>query len=405
MIGRIARKSLVNGIDNLIVFLKSWIIYFPAGFFYKRKKNLWLFIGRDDGRFLDNVKYLYLYVENLKNNKIDYYFITQNKNIFNTLKENRIRAIYHPTHESFRLLLSCEKIIIDSDQWIDKYKYQLCWGAEKIQLWHGSGIKRIELDNPKSKPYRKWRFLTGRFFKYDLLTASSEFFAKNYFKPAFNYKKMVVTGFPRNDVFYNYKENYLINTDKKTLDKCITEKGKGKKIILIAPTFRDTGGDPVTDGAINIQKLKRFAELNRLIFVFKFHPHPKFNYLINQCSNILFYDNDKDVYPFMSICNLLITDYSSIYIDFLLTGKPVLFFCYDYEKYVGKDRGMKFDYEYIACGPKTRNQEEMESEILKLLKNNGYFKKERKEILDISFDFQDGKSSERIYNIILKRGI
>jgi CDP-glycerol glycerophosphotransferase (TagB/SpsB family) len=66
---------------------------------------------------------------------------------------------------------------------------------------------------------------------------------------------------------------------------------------------------------------------------------------------------------------------------------------------------MKFDYEYIACGPKTRNQEEMESEILKLLKNNGYFKKERKEILDISFDFQDGKSAERIYNIILKRGI
>jgi CDP-glycerol glycerophosphotransferase len=43
----------------------------------------------------------------------------------------------------------------------------------------------------------------------------------------------------------------------------------------------------------------------------------------------------------------LITDYSSIFIDFLLTDKPIIFYSYDIEHYLKKDREMYFDYQDI----------------------------------------------------------
>ncbi|MGM0607776.1 MAG: CDP-glycerol glycerophosphotransferase family protein [Candidatus Muiribacteriota bacterium] len=401
MIGLVASKYIVSGLNTFFKFVLGWGFFFPLGLIFKRKKNRWIFIGRDDGRFLDNVKYFYLYVSENKK-EIDYYFLTQNFEHYVYLKKNNIRVIFHPTLKSFYKLLTCDKVIVDSDQWTDIFKYQILWKVFKVQLWHGSGLKRIELDNPKSRPFRKWRKITGRFADYNLITASSEFFAKNYFKKAFNYWKMEVTGFPRNDIFFNMRDKNLINVDLKTYLKCQKLKKEGKRIVLWAPTFRDTGGDPLSDGAVSFNRLSEFADKNNLIFVFKFHPHPKFKYLSYNSNNIFFYDNSKDVYPFMRLCDLLITDYSSIYIDYLLSHKPVLFFCYDFEKYTGKDRDIKFDYNFFGCGPKVKSKIEFEFEVLNILKKEKYYLKEREKVKKVAFKFYDGNASKRIFSFLMR---
>ena len=62
-------------------------------------------------------------------------------------------------------------------------------------------------------------------------------------------------------------------------------------------------------------------------------------------------------------CDLLITDYSSIFFDFLLLDRPIVFFPYDLEQYLSQDRAMYFDYEIMTPGPKCRTYDELELQI------------------------------------------
>ena len=64
----------------------------------------------------------------------------------------------------------------------------------------------------------------------------------------------------------------------------------------------------------------------------------------------------EDVTGMLDIFDCLITDYSSIYIDYLLTGNPVIFLPYDREEYLA-GRGMNFDYDEVTPGPKPQTMD------------------------------------------------
>ena len=69
-----------------------------------------------------------------------------------------------------------------------------------------------------------------------------------------------------------------------------------------------------------------------------------------------------DVTGMLGMFDLLITDYSSIYIDYLLTDKPMIFLPYDKERYLD-GRGMNFDYEEVTPGPKPKTMKEFTEEL------------------------------------------
>lgn len=74
----------------------------------------------------------------------------------------------------------------------------------------------------------------------------------------------------------------------------------------------------------------------------------------------------------LNLFDLLITDYSSIYIDFLLTRKPIVFLPYDREEYLN-ERGMNFPYDQVTPGPKPKSLQEFLNSIEGLLYNHdGY---------------------------------
>ncbi len=52
--------------------------------------------------------------------------------------------------------------------------------------------------------------------------------------------------------------------------------------------------------------------------------------------NIVLMNPKSDAYPLLSLCDALLTDYSSIYFDFLLLDRPMIFYPYDFEDYVTK---------------------------------------------------------------------
>ncbi|MCM8777985.1 MAG: CDP-glycerol glycerophosphotransferase family protein, partial [Candidatus Omnitrophica bacterium] len=99
--------------------------------------------------------------------------------------------------------------------------------------------------------------------------------------------------------------------------------------------------------------------------------------------------------------DILITDYSSIFIDFLILDRPIIFTPYDREEYE-KEGGLLYNYDEITPGPKVKTQREFLYWIEQFVKNPELFKQERNKIKEIFFTFYDGKSHERIYTELKK---
>ena len=97
---------------------------------------------------------------------------------------------------------------------------------------------------------------------------------------------------------------------------------------------------------------------------------------------------------------MLITDYSSIYIDYLLTEKPVVFLPYDKDDYL-KDRGLNFKYDLVTPGPKPESFENFKNEVNRLLNDSSYYYGERHKI-NIFFNEINSECSPNICSLIKK---
>jgi CDP-glycerol glycerophosphotransferase len=114
------------------------------------------------------------------------------------------------------------------------------------------------------------------------------------------------------------------------------------------------------------------------------------------CDNILVVDSQTDPYPLLQLSDSLITDYSSIYFDFLLTKKPIIFFPYDYEEYLVESRELYFDYEKYTPGVKVKSMKDLEVALLA----EDRYEKERLALKNIVFDDSTCFASERLYKEI-----
>lgn len=397
--------------------LLGWIFIVPFSLVIPRKKNRVLFIGRSGGGFLDNIKYLFLHLEEMGKqdahwkDKLDYSYLTEDGDLFNRFKKENLRVLHYPGIKAAWFMMRTGLLIVDNVDWIQRNKYHFLRNAKKIQLWHGVFLKKIELDNTQiinsmnSGLMKMYYTLKGRFPHYDMLLSPSPFFTGNVFTNAIPARRIYESNYPRTDCLTGEENDlYFIGTDRDAVERVENFRRKGYKIVLYAPTFRDTGGDAISGEYLDINRLSDFGGKNRIVFVLKFHrwgtsDNPLRN--ISSLENIIFHSHSTDVYPLLPGIDLLITDYSSIYLDYLLLSRPVVFFPYDREKYVSRDRELYFDYESMTPGPKCYNQEELEKEMNRFLKEGiDNYGKERDKIRDLTFKYKDGKSSERIWDFI-----
>jgi len=159
--------------------------------------------------------------------------------------------------------------------------------------------------------------------------------------------KFVPLGHPRNDFLVRMKDD----------SKFISEKKKqlgipqGAKVILFAPTQRESAilGGTYDEDILNLhlselQEINKFcAERDTYIL---YRPHYFFKDEVQEkLSNVIFVTAGKepDPRPLMLISDVLITDYSSIFVDYLLLQKPMVFYQPDLELYQNKLRGLVID--------------------------------------------------------------
>ena len=377
-----------------IIFIQS-IIYIVSKLIPK-DKDLIIF-GSSLGRhFSDNPKYLYLYLIKKNSNK-KIVWITKNKEIDAYLKSKDLPSEYLYSLKGIYYSIRASKVFISHS--IYDINGALIGGAEIIQLWHGIALKKIGYkgdwfpDGLKGK--LKVIFYTIFHFSYymkcDKLSVSSSM-SKETFKETFYFsfrdnkieKNILLLGQPRNDVL---KDNYIF--EKKffpEIDTLKRYKTKYKKIISWLPTHRrqlnKTIIDILNDSKFDIELFDTFCQKQNILFVIKAHflELELVKDLIQDSKNIITYDI-ADPYPLLHFTDVLITDYSSVYFDFLITNRPIIFAPFDLEEY---ERTAKFYYEYddVTPGQKCFSWNEIEDEILSLVNDNDTFKSQREEFLD-----------------------
>ncbi|MBJ9045567.1 CDP-glycerol glycerophosphotransferase family protein [Citrobacter braakii] len=292
----------------------------------KNKKRI-LFFDRD--AFADNTKYLYLHM--VKNPQLECIWCTWNEAVYDMLQKHHlpVHLLGKNNDETINLLLEAKIAIycVNPHHSLHRnWSYFACLeGAKHIQLWHGISVKNLLL---QLTPYFS---MTDLGFSTSLAWASRTDYVLStaevlnpYWREVFGCDNIINASYPRNEVLLrNVTPLELLGSkiDTRTM-KAIASK---RKKIFIAPTWQRFDNTEILSKEMLTQLLLYTSKNNIDVFI-KTHPYRAVNFDSNalKINNFYFIDADVDVYPFLNRFDALITDYSSIMFDFLLTKKPVL---------------------------------------------------------------------------------
>lgn len=274
-----------------------------------------------------------------------------------------------------------------------------------VQTWHGTPLKKLGVDideihmpGTSTTTYKKNFVRESRKWSY---LVSPNAYSTEIFKRAFHYQGEVIeSGYPRNDILSNHS-NTLISSLKQKLG--ISE---DKKIMLYAPTWRDNEfyqkGKYKFEFQFDLENWKKeygeeWVLLSRMHYLvaenFDFSLHEGIVYDVSS------YPDIRDLYL---ISDLMITDYSSVFFDYAILNRPIVFFMYDLEKYRDQLRGFYIDIEKETPGPIVQTEEELFQAINKLIDSNVQLDSKFSAFKNKFSLLEDGHATERVVKAFLK---
>ena len=357
------------------MFLKHKIFGKLFNIFTKLKinDNLVSFIIDSNESFSGNLEYIKKEFENRGNFQFHFYY--KDKLSFSSLKK-----------------LATSKYVFLNDNFFPLAFMNFNKETVVIQLWHAPGAFKKFGGSVENASMLK--LISD---KTDYLIISSTY-NESYYSEAFQIDKSKIKalGLPRADYYFeNHDIGKLRNDFNKKYDI-----DSNKKIILYTPTFRE---NKEYNNVFNYLDLDEFN--NKLsddyVLVLRLHPKIKKFYSgdisINgeyiDCSN---YKNEQEL---LLLSDILITDYSSIMIEFGLLNKPIIFFAYDLDNYLSNERGFYLDYKKDLPGPVVYTTEELIDTISK-----GIDTSKLKSFTETQFSQIDGGASARVVDFVLKEG-
>ena len=263
-----------------------------------------------------------------------------------------------------------------------------------VQLWHGSPLKAASQKMLDSYSADKL------FFTH--IIASSDFFVSvlsQWF--TFPKEKIAVCGQPRNDLLFT-------NTHY--------DFGTYEKLIVWLPTFRNSaqmGNDSSQNQVIPIFQESDFAELNEFLkskqvkIIVKLHPVQNIDtYNTVDLEHFVLLSNDEfmrrkmDLYRLCSQADAMITDYSSIYFDYLLLNRPIGFTEDDIDTYAD-NRGFSVkNQDECKPGFRIKTKQDFYQFVNDVVTEKDDFASERANVNSWANTYTDNKSSERVLNLL-----
>lgn len=280
-------------------------------------------------------------------------------------------------------------------------------GQIYLQCWHGTPLKRLGYDiiesdnamNSLAEIKEKYRTDAERFAY--MLSPSP--FATDKFATAWNLRetgqeyKIIEEGYPRNDRLVT-----ATGEDRKAIRESLGV--EGKKVILYAPTWRDnqhTSGQGYTyKTEVDFDRLRR--ELgDDYVILFRAHYLVANSFDFERFKGFI-YDVSSygDINELYIASDTLITDYSSVFFDYSILERPIIFYMYDLEHYANEMRGFYLSLDELP-GPIVQTEDDLIREIKKADRWEADDK--YREFVKRFNPYEDGNSSKRVLARVIEQ--
>jgi len=380
-------------------------ILYLLSFMIPKQDGLWIFGAWFGKRYSDNPRSVFEYV-NKNHPDINAIWLTKNRSNLKIIRKYGFKAKLAYSISGIWIALRARVGIVNIGT--GDVNTFTSGKLKIIQLWHGTPLKKIMCDTDDSycNPHIMKRlfcpFIKYEFSKQMFIAPSKT--VRTVFSGAFRVSsdKIKITGYPRNDILFNSKLEAL------PLFTLIKSLKKDKKVGVYLPTHRLAGDISFTDNVIkNLSELDNALENRNIFLAVKYHFYHQnlTDNFVPDFKNIKIIsdkDIEGDIYSILPFTDFLVTDYSSIYFDYLLMDKPIIFFPFDMDNYLKVDREFYFDYNEITPGPKATQWSDLAAMIEKALIIPDKYAAGRKRICEMFNKYRDGDSSQRVVNEIIK---
>lgn len=354
------------------------------------KRDL-LLVTEDGKTARDNGYHFYKYVRTVHPNDYCFYVIDKKSDGYEKVKEYgniiQFKSLKHWLYYmSAKYNISNHKNGNPSNALFYVLHVYLNMFNNRVFLQHGITINNGE-----------WLYYKNTKFKYFICGAKREY---EYIKDNFGYpdKNVVYTGFARFDNLYdnnvNNRQILIMPTWRQWLGR--ETNSLGEKF-----NFEDTDYYKNWNNFLNNEKFVDYVEKNKLDVLF--YPHANMqkylSYFKVKSKNIKILDMKYDIQTALKESAIMITDYSSVFMDFAYMLKPLLFYQFDYDEFRKKQYKEGY-YNYSdGFGPVCNNSEDLVKEFIKVFDNGLNMKYEKR--MKKFFEVRDQKNCERIYDTIV----
>lgn len=356
--------------------------------------------------FSSNAKPLYEFMKKKYNDKMDFTWIVRTDEMVGVLKEKNINVIKLYSDDYYNYMKKSDIIFTTHADLINEKNNNTLY----IELWHGISSKHIANLSDNINDFDKDFYKTVK-KRIDYFIVPSDFW-RVIFATRFNvnYNRILSLGYPKLDYFVQ-------NNPKDRLEKVLNLNiNNYNKIIYYMPTFRkscfrQSDSEVNTNNIFNLENydeklLQDYLQKNKYLLCIKKHPSEEidFNYIENDNIKIITDEmllmNNITINDIMNAGDLMITDYSSLGIEFIFLEKPVIYLVKDIEEYRIR-RGITFNNsDFWMPGYRVKNISELLDSIDNSFKKNYKYKNDMLEKKKLWFGNLNDGGCNRICNFI-----
>lgn len=387
-------NSILGKLATMLIKLMNWLT--------PKSGDLWVFESHPD--FVGNSRVFFDYLRT-KEIRLRLVWFVQSSEAAETLRKQGVEAIPRHSLAAWWTFIRADTFVLTHG----RFDSPRVARQRVINFSHGMPLKSIENFLPSRLRHQALVKRQLRTASRDLMVATSGL-TRALLAAAFDLppRQVVVNGQPRTDRLFEVSEEAQRWLSFKTGTI------PGNKYIFMLPTYRQ--GGRILDG----QKIfhvfddeRGWSELHKVLESAAAHAfiklHPSEPDCVTPPSNLnrihLVTDNELfhgglDLYDLLGAADVLVTDYSSVYIDFLMLNRPIVFFAPDRAEY-GEIRNFLIEpYEFWTPGPKVDRISDLALELGELLGGRDRYNKHREQLLPIFHTFVDGNASARIASML-----
>lgn len=333
-------------------------------------------------------------IEYLKNKRLPYNMVYITKDDVEGIKGKKILLNFIPFFVVKAYHLATSSYVFLDDIFLPMSYLKFKKDVKVIQLWHGTGtIKKFGQDSNTGK-LKELEYQANQTITHLVVNSSTMI---DQYSGAFGVSadRIYAIGLPRTDILF--QEDLLEESKKEFYEEY--PQLKDKKIMLYAPTFRDS--------EVENPKMELDIDLiidqlpSEWVLVLKLHPYVAKRYHMEQdkkrdYTRVYNLSHFSDLNTLLGASTLLITDYSSIVYEYCLQEKPMIFYAYDLEEFSDKGRGFYNPYIEFVPGPVVTRTKEIVSYI-----QEGHYDLERIQRFKLdNYEYLDGLSTKRLVEIV-----